>query len=213
VLYGITDNLALLFNIPVATSYRDGSAYARGLGDLYLQLEYAFWSKDHDTSSDMATVVGSIIAPSGSTSGAVSIGSGGPSIFLGTTYSHMGLYWYYYGAVGGVITTKHATQYGTQDGNSVTYQWGVGRNIGNPFGGIAMCILEFTGEYAKQDTVNGRIDKNSGSNSLYVGPSFWFSTPRTISQFGIVFPIVQQLNGQQRSTDYWLSFDFGWKFH
>src|SRR5690348_15771142 len=56
ILYGITDDFSVFFNVPIAVSYKDGH-HSSGFGDMFLQFEYAVYSDTHSCSSDQVTIV------------------------------------------------------------------------------------------------------------------------------------------------------------
>ena len=91
---------------------------------------------------------------------------------------------------------------------------GLGRNIDTPNNtSILNWLVEFNGIYTQRDTINGTVDPNSGGHILFVGPSIWFSTPRTIIQIGIEFPVFQRSFGNQTGkTNFYLGIQLEWKF-
>lgn len=66
IVYGLSDNLSLSLTIPFAVNYRQASDHSSGLGDILLQLEYAYYSRETRSYSETATVVFDTTFPTGS---------------------------------------------------------------------------------------------------------------------------------------------------
>jgi hypothetical protein len=212
VLYGITDDLSVFFTIPVTSKYKVGPTDRADINSMLLQFEYAFINQDKPTACPMATVVASVLFPAGSNIGILptSGGSTTPSFFIGTTWSYVEVDWYPYISIGQVFTTSKNN---SKHGNTLYYQAGLGRNMGNPGGCILTGMIEINGYYATQDTNSGIKDPNSGGNFVAIGPTIWFSSDRITAEIGAAIPFVQHLLGKQPTTSYWLALDVGWKFN
>lgn len=57
--------------------------------------------------------------------------------------------------------------------------------------------IEFDGTQTEKNKIQGITDPNSGGNVIFVIPSIWLSSKQWIFQWGIGFPLVQNLNGHQ----------------
>ncbi len=68
ILYGITDDFSIFLTVPFAPRNKDGSDHSSGIGDISVQLEYAFFSKSTSHSVNQATIVAAIALPTGSAS-------------------------------------------------------------------------------------------------------------------------------------------------
>lgn len=210
VLFGITDECSIFFNFPFTTKFKDGNQKSSGLEDFFIQVEYAFYNKKTPFYSDQATIVGNITVPTGSINKNPPTGFGSPSFFLGGTYCHMMVDWFIFTSHGAILTTSdHKTKIGDQ----FLYQFGLGRNIPSPPEWIYAWMVELDGQYNKKNRIHGKIDPNSGGNTIYVTPSLWISSKDVIFQFGLSLPINQNLFGRQNKFDYALNFDFAWSFY
>lgn len=209
VVYGITDRFSVSFNVPFAPKNKNGDHTSSGIEDIFLQLEYAFYSKNHKCSADQATIVGSVAFPTGSIKKNPQTGFGSTSFLLGLTYNHTAFDWFYFGSPGFLFTTKHD---GQKFGNQFLYQLGIGRNICTPPGWIYAWMVEFTGLYSWKGIIGNNTNHDSGGNVIFVTPSLWISSERLIIQFGVGFPIVQHLFGVQSKQRLSLDFNFGWTF-
>lgn len=210
-LYGVTDAFSVFFNVPYTPKNKDGITKSKssGLEDIFIQLEYAFYTKSNRVSTDQATIVSNVSFPTGSNTKNPPTGFGSPSFLLALTYNHTTINWLFFGATGIILPTKHDA---FKVGNQFLYQGGVGRNICTPPGWIYAWIIEFIGQYSWKDTLNNHKDPNSGGNVFSIIPSLWISSEKLILQFGIGGPVIQHLFGNQSKQNLSLTFNFGWTF-
>lgn len=210
VLLGITDKCSIFFNFPCTPKLEDGNQKSKGLEDFFIQLEYAFYNKKTSSYVDQATLVGNITTPTGSIEKNPPTGFGSPSLFLGWTYCRTMINWFVFISQGATLTTSdHKTKIGDQ----FLYQFGFGRNIPSPPGWIYAWMIEIDGQYNKKNRIHGTIDSNSGGNTIYATPSLWVSSKDILLQFGVSFPINQNLFGKQNKFNYALNFNFAWSFY
>ncbi len=210
ILFGITDDWSIFFNFPFTPRLRSESQHSKGLEDFFVQLEYAFYNKKTETYVDQATVLGNVTFPTGSEKKDPPTGFGSPSFFLGATYYRTWVDWFVFTSYGGVLTTSN---HGTKFGDQFLYQFGVGRNFPSPEGWIFAWMVELDGQYNKKNRIHGSIDPNSGGNAVFVTPSLWFSSKEILVQFGVSFPVNQNLFGKQTKFDYALNLNVGWSFY
>jgi hypothetical protein len=210
VLFGITDTWSIYFNFPFTPGLRDGHNRSSGLEDWFVQLEHAFYNHSTADYVDQATFVTNLTVPTGSVRKNPPTGFGAPSVFVGATFYRAQVDWIYFTSQGAVLTSS---DHGTKIGDQFLYQFGIGRNIPSPEGGIYACMLEVDGQYNKKNRIDGRLDKNSGGNTIYITPSLWISSEKMLVQFGPSFPLNQNLFGQQRKFQYALNFNFAWSFY
>lgn len=209
-LFGIRDDLSIWFNFPFSPRMRDDDHRSSGFEDFFVQLEYAFYDKKTYTYSDQATILGNITFATGSIHKNPPTGFGAPAFIIGATFDRTWVDWFAFTALQGVITTE---RHGTQAGEEYLYQFGFGKNIPSPAGWIYAWMIEFDGQYNKKNRIKGKIDPNSGGNTIYVTPSLWVSSKELLFQFGISFPVNQHLYGKQNKFDYVLNLNFAWSFY
>lgn len=197
--YGITNDSSIAFYFPFTPTMKDGCQKSSGLGDFYVQYEYAFYNKSTSTYTDQATLVANVTFPTGSSRKNPPTGFGSPSLFIGATYYHTLAKWFIFTAPAALLTSSH---HRTKFGNQFLYQFGLGFNIPSPKGWIYACMLEVDGQYSQKNRIDGVIDRNSGGNTIFLTPSFWISNKNFLIQFGPSFPINQNLFGKQRKFDY-----------
>lgn len=211
IIYGILDELAVSLFVPFTPKSRERSSSSSGIEDILLQLEYAFYNKITKNYILQATVVGSVGFPTGSSSKKPPTGTGSFSYLLGATLSYLSSNWYAFLSPGAQLTTKH---HGTKFGNSYLYQWGFARYINrlSPKGWAFDLMIEFDGAYLEKNKIHGKIDRNSGGNVIFVTPSLWLSSRRLIFEWGMGFPIVQDLNGHQDKVLYSIDYNLAVAF-
>lgn len=210
ILFGITDDLSVFFNVPIAASYKDDEKHSSGLEDMFLQLEQAFYTQKTADFVDQATFVGNVTLPTGSTKKQPPTGFGAPSIFLGGTFNRTYTDWFGFTSHGAVLTTSHNS---TKFGNEFLYQCGVGRNILNIDSKWTLAwMIEADGQFSQKDKINGMTNPNSGGNTVYITPSLWISSKSLIVQVGFGLPATQHLFGNQKKNKYLLAINFGRTF-
>lgn len=206
ILYGITDNFSVFFNVPVA-KYRDRKHRSSGFEDIFVQFEYAFYNKQEKLYADQATIVTNIAFPTGSSLKVPPTGFGTVSIFLGLTYNRTAIDWFYFTSYGATVCGEKNR---TKIGNEYLYQCGFGRNIFNLPGWIFAWMVEVNGIYAERNKIRGVIDRNSGGNAIYVTPSLWISSKQLVLQLGAGYAVYQHLFGHQVRDQYLVTFNLGW---
>lgn len=210
VLFAITDSCSIYFNFPFTPLLKNESHRSRGLEDFFIQLEYAFYNKKTYAYTDQATIVGNITLPTGSVRKDPPTGFGSTGFFLGGTYYRTLVNWLFFTSHGATLTTTNRK---TKIGDQFFYQFGLGRNMPSPEGWIYAWLLEVDGQYSQRNNIRGKIDKNSGGNVIYVTPSLWCSSKNILWQFGVSFPINQNLYGHQKKVNYALNFNVAWSFY
>ncbi len=210
VLYGITNRLSVFVEVPFATSFKVENCSSRGPQDFRLQFEGAAYIAENSTIINEITLVANMAVPTGSVTTNPPLGLGAPSFFLGFTASQARPYWWYFVSSGVLLPTSHKNN---KYGNQFLYQGGLGRNITySPDKWIFNGLIELNGMYAQRNKFSGLISCNSGGNTLFVGPSLWFSTRRLILQMGISVAVFQHLFGVQPKESYIIAAGICWKF-
>lgn len=227
-LYGISDSMSLLVTVPYAFRYNNGGQTQSGIGDLAIDLEYAFYNFENSKYSDQATIIFSPTFPISNLDGISKKNNptqrvsgfsrkNSPSnfsafsYFFGATYSRMLIDWYCFLSPGVLlIEQQHSVQQGTQ----YYYNLGIGHTIKTEekkyiFSGL----LEINGQYSSKTKWGTDTVPNTGGNIIYATPSLWYSTPKIIVQVGISLPINQYWYGNQSKVSYYTSSIITWTFH
>ncbi len=210
ILYGLTDTLSLFVELPIAAKFQHEGFTSHGVSDLVVQLEQIVYAKETSTSVNEITAVGNMTFPTGSAEKMPQTGFGSPTFFLGVTLSHTDIDWYYFSSFGCLITTFHKNN---KIGNLFLYQFGVGKNIAYKTDQwILNWMVELDGTYKQRDRICDVVDCNSGSNTVIIGPSLFFSTQRFEMDGGIAVIASQHLLGRETRDHFFASFYAGWKF-
>ncbi|KTD06402.1 hypothetical protein Lgra_3179 [Legionella gratiana] len=227
-LYGITDSMSLLVTLPYAFSYNNGDTTQSGIGDLAIDLEYAFYNFENSKYSDQATIIFSPTFPisnldaiskktnpsqrvSGFSRKNVPSNFNAISYFIGGTYSRMLIDWYGFLAPGVLLIEK---QNAIQQGTQYYYNLGIGhtiKSIERKY--ICSGLLELNGQYSGKTIFASNTVPNTGGNIIYITPSLWFSTPKIIVQVGISLPITQYWYGTQSKISYYTGSIITWTIH
>ncbi|MFT4058149.1 MAG: hypothetical protein QM652_01220 [Legionella sp.] len=227
-LYGITDSASLLLTVPIALSYKNGTETMSGMGDLVIDLEYAFYSHENAKSSDQATIIFSPTFPTSNLNGISkklnpsnrisgfsrknsSSSFNAMTYFIGSTYSRTLVNWYGFIAPGLLFIDKYDS---IQQGTQYYYNLGVGHNIKtvkNKY--IFLGLVELNGQYSDKTKLASHIVPNTGGNIVYVTPSLWLSIPKMIFQVGISLPVTQFWYGNQSNISYYVGSIVTWTIH
>lgn len=209
-LYGFTNNLSLFIQVPIAAKFQQDNVISRGVEELLLQLEYALYEKDTETASNQITLVSNINLTTLDSKN-IKRSLGITNFFLGFTASHMAHDWYPFIAAAAMITTKDDAT--TKYGNQIFYECGISKNLWYESDQYILTgMLELDGVYKQKDRICGVCDPNSGSNTIFLGPSLWFSSQRLILQAGISWVIFEHSSGIPNKNKYYAAIDCGWKF-
>ena len=209
-IFGVSDATAIYFNYPIQVDYSVRLTRLTALQDATLQLEHAVYTAGTSSYQDQASVVGFVTLPLTTIDPTrkFPLGYGAPAYFLGATYNRTTVDWLGFVSPGVFLTTAHDH---IQLGSQAIYQAGIGRNIMSETNRyILMGLLEFDGQYTTKDKVLGHSLPNTGGNMIGLTPSLWFSTQQLIMQLGVGFPVVQNLNGKQKKTDYYVAASLTW---
>ena len=207
ILYGITDNLSVFFNAPIAIRYKEKNNRSNGMEDVFLQFEYAFYNAEDLFWTDQATVVANVAYPSGSGTKVPNTGFGSPSFFIGGTFNHTTPDWFFFGGLGATLNTFSSN---TKFADVYLYEMGIGRNIAAPFGWIYAWMLEIDGQYSSRNIIKGVVDRSSGGNIVFVTPSLWISSEKLIFQLGAGGVLTQHLYGDQSHFTWQVVANLGW---
>lgn len=215
-LYGVSDTFSLLFNVPIGIHYQQENAVSRGLGDLSVDAEYAFYQKNSATWAAQATVVGGLWLPTGSSTTVPPVGSGTAGFFIGTTYSYMTIKWYCFSSYGASLPVCQRTSTVTPQ---FFYEAGIGMNLADTVDSIFLGLVEFNGIY----TAGGRLQGGARivgklfaplvpGTVIFCGPSLFCSNERWVIQAGIQFPLLQSSQSTSVRVSRRSSFYIAYKF-
>lgn len=211
-LYGFTSDFSMYLQLPIALKYKENGYVFRGIQQSIIQFEYSFYNRTTLTELNQISVVANVALSPSPANQNIRRGVGVENFFLGFTASHMSHTWYPFISVGGIISSKEDSK--TKYGNQVLYECGLSKNISYKEDTyILNWMIEFDGFYKQQNKICGVIDPNSGSNTLLLGPSIWFSSSHFSLQVGFSGVVYEKgLGNQQNKNKYFLTIDMGYKF-
>lgn len=216
ILFGVTKNLSLFFNIPAAARSGHNQNRSFGIEDVWLQAEYAFFNRDEERYAIQSTLVGIVFFPTEASKQNPSTGINAPAVLIGTTLSYTGVDWYAYISPEGVFSLD------SQNKKIFLYQAGFGRNIAySSKNRVLTPLIELYGAFSKNSASNNTPERQNsfpsgraGGNNLYLGPTIWFATQRFILQAGILIPVLQKVTAENPNKNkYWAAANIGWKFN
>ena len=210
-IYGLRDDLSILFRMPIALNTKNDDKHASGLETLLLQAEYVPYINETNAFDEHMTIVTNATIPTGSSvEKRFPTGFNSSSFFLGTTFGRTYTDWVAFTSEGVNVGIRNE---GRTVGTSVLYQAGIGKNFSSAAGKYIFAgLLEMTGVYTGKTRYSYGTDPHSGGNVIYVTPSLFLSTPKFIGQLGIGLPIVQNLFGSQNKINCLLVSNFAWTF-
>ncbi|WP_133129294.1 hypothetical protein [Legionella yabuuchiae] len=209
--YGITDNLTMLINTPIAVLYYQKPSRSYGPSDTDVQFEYAFYNGSNRRYTDQATVVVAGTVPTGSAKKEPSTGLGAASVFMGGTFARMYVDWY--GFISPGITWIPPNN--QSDLNLIYYyDAGIGRNLYSVSDRYYwFALVEVNGMYFGFDAAREFVKPNSGNNIIFVSPSLIYATEHLYLQFGVAIPAYQKWVSFEDKLNYEASFSIGWTFN
>jgi len=234
-IYGITDFCSLYVAIPTFPKVKLGKEQKGGLSNVLAQLECALYQGKSEGVNTQISILGSIGFPT-TTFGnkhfnlkSLIEARDSFEYFLGGTASYLSTDIYAYASLGNLfkahtnmnVTTTVVDMLSTcsteqhirvKNGGILFYQFGIGHNLGNPWGTTLLGSIEMNGYYEKRDTIKGVPVENSGGNTILLGPTLCMCTSHWLIQAGILLPALQKLNGDQPKTRYVAQFDAAFIF-
>ncbi len=209
-IYGIRDDMVMIFTLPIAAQFNQGCESSSGLLDAIIEIEYLTYEYKTERSSWEVSLEGALFLPVGHKHAKPELSFGSPAFFAGIITRYIAIDWYWYASTGGTFTTSHNK---TKAGNEFLYQTGFGKNVGyESEKWLCTLMLEMNGICMQKEKHCGELDPNTGGNMIALGPTVWFATQRFIFQAGILPVVYQHWNGDQAKETLFINFNFEWKF-
>lgn len=91
-----------------------------------------------------------------------------------------------------------------QEGNQLSYSYAFGCRPKKPMLNKQdwVFLIDVDGIWLEKDRVDGKKVINSGSNTIFIGPSFFSSRDNVMVKGAVQFPILQHFNGIQEKNDF-----------
>ncbi len=208
VVYGLRKDLSMLVSVPVAVNFNYSGFQSSGIQDVRVALEYQLFKKELGDGKLRMTVLGSLSFPTGSIVKDPPTGLGSTAFFFGTTQAYLTHDWYVFFSDFLYLTTKKNQN---KFGNKFLYQAGIGKDFYSISQSIITLMLECYGTVEGKDLLHNVLDFDSGGHTLYCGPSLLLASEKMYIQGGIVFPVIQKLNGKQNKISFFWGLSAGIK--
>lgn len=215
-LYGFTDYFHAYFQIPAPVYRKVDTTKATKCGDINIFAEYQFFQRETPVSATKATIYANIFMPSGIlvepspvNFSRLAIIYNFTAFLFGALWCHTTIDWYCFAAFANLFPIKKDH---IKLGQNFFFQSGIGHNLGIYDDKILFLLLEFYIVRNQHNRIHGLRDKNSGGLTLFLGPSFWYSTERIIFQAGVDIPVYQRLHGNQPKSTAFGCMALTWKF-
>lgn len=198
-LYGVTSKVSLTLAVPQVVFRETNRGSKSGIGDLALRGKYRFWTRDRLNSSDKASLILGIKAPTGKHAGAEPLGSGSTDALFGLSLGHESRTWYGFGTFRYLLRTRH---HGVDLGDRILYDFAAGFRPWRR-GYLEwdyVFLLEYNGITALRDR-SGGTSKATGGDLGWLGPTALISYRNAMAKFGVQVPIYDNLRGSRFDSD------------
>ncbi len=202
--YGLTSKLAVFGMLPLVNidrSIGNVSTSEFGLGDAALFARYEVFRSDKPGRTLRIAPFGGIRVPSGRDN---KTGDGSLDVFGGLIATVASTQW----VLDSQIRYDHNREAdGFERGDttklesSFQYRLSPG-TVARDTSAFVYGVIEISANYAERNRVNGVTDPNSGGFQLFLTPGLQYAARRWIADFGIMIPIVNDLNGSALEPDY-----------
>lgn len=201
ILYGLTKKVSLTLEIPQVLDVAEAGDSDLGIGDLQLRVKYQFYKRDFLGGQDKVAAIVGIKLPTGDDDSSPRLGTGSTDYLLGLSYGHESRSWYWFATLryllrgdGGRFDLGDRFLYdaaiGYRPWKREYLQW--------DFVGL----LEMSGQHDSRGDFGGARVKNSGGDTVWLGPTGLLSYRNLMFKGGVQFPVYQDLNGSQKEDRY-----------
>lgn len=194
VLYGLTDRFSVNVGFPFVKT-RDNTIKSFGLGNVFLQGEFAFLQTHDDDFDHQMTVFGTVFAPSATTTIQTFVSNKSTNYLFGITHNLYSSSWYLYTESGYWIMTRQKN--GIKLGNIFLYNLGVGRAIFDLMDTYNFLIVYFDMSAAFSQRLKDPTDalaENFPESIIFFGPSVRYDIGHWSIKAGFQYPILNKGN-------------------
>lgn len=202
--YGVTGDWVVGAELPYVTNKFNQNSQV-GLSNFVLLSKYRFWRKDSLGEQSSAAVLARINLDTSSSS----VASNTTDALFGLTYGYESLKWYRWASVRYRINQQLNN---LQRGNRlfVDFAGGVRPKINDYRKADTVLLLELNGEFLGRNQTNGLDSLNTGGNQWFVSPGVMWTLRNFAIKAGVQLPVINNLNGSQKETDYRAFLEFEW---
>jgi len=207
--YGITGDWAAGIELPYARALK-GDKSSSGLGDASLFTKYRFWRKDSLGLQRSATVLLKLKANTAANKDTPALGTGSTDAIFGLAYGYESRKWYHWA---GARYRKNGTNAaGLRRGDKILLDLvgGIRPKLTGYLEPDTVWLLELNGELGQRAERNGFELGNTGGTEVFLSPGIFWTKRNFAIKAGVQIPIYQDLNGDQKETDYRAKVVFEW---
>jgi len=207
--YGITGDWSIGLDLPYV--YKDnGIDSSSGIGDLSVFTKYRFWRKDSLGLQESAAVFLKVINDTAKNNQTPKLDKGVTDSILGFTYGYEGRKNYRWASIRYRNNATNAL--GIERGDKILLDFVVG--IRPTLTGYreadTVWLLELNAEYGKRSKFSNTVLTDTGGNVWFLSPGIFWTKRYFAVKAGVQIPIIKNLYGNQKSSDYQASITFEW---
>jgi hypothetical protein len=226
--YGFTAKSSVLFKVPVI--YRElktaGGAFRsdHGPGDVTVLGKHRFFTHNFKGGTSRFSAIAGLELPTGDDNArdslgllpkGIQLGSGSVDVIAGGTYTLQTLDHQFDMDLRYIFNNEaNDFEFGDVFKYNAAFQKRIWPSILPDKGVYSQwnAVLELNGVLERKSELARSSVASSGGNTLYLSPGIQFVTKRSVFEFSFLYPVVQNLNGNQIETDYSLALSFRHNF-
>lgn len=211
ILYGVTEKLSLTLGIPYLIEKEGNDETLQGLGEIEFRTKYQLFRKDTLGAQDKLTLLYGIKFPTGDEDKEPSLGSGAVDHTFGLSIGHESTTLYGFATGRYVLRTDSG---GRDKGDRFLFDIAFGaRPWLRPYKSWDLVLLlENNYIYSEKDEINGATKLNTGGHEILTGPTFLWSIRNLMIKGGVQFSLWEDLNGNQKDSEYHAKLAVEWHF-
>ncbi len=202
VIYGLTSDLSLTFELPLILELEEDGETGHGLGDIELRAKYQFFKKDLPGAQHKITGIFGIGIPTGNHDAVPPLGTGTTDFLLGVSYGYESRTWYHFLTARYRLRTESG---GRAPGDRLLLDAAIGyRPLQREYTEWDLvALLEMNVEIDFDSKLQGMTLPDAGGNTVWLGPTVLFSpNPQWMFKGGVQFPVYEDLNGGQEHSEF-----------
>ncbi len=200
--YGLTEDWAVVMTVPQEQKVEEIRT-ASGIGDATLKTKYRFYRKDYpEGRQDQLALMGAIKFPTGDYEAEPALGSGSKDYLLGLTGGRESRTLYFFADLRCRFNGENPKK--KKQGNAWLYGASLGFRpwLSEYWEPDLVLLVEIFGKQQTKTILDGQELKNTGGQTIFLGPSFLWSYKNMMVTGGMGVPVRQDLNGNQENKQY-----------
>lgn len=202
IIYGVTSDLSLTFELPQILELQEDGETEHGLGDIEFRAKYQFFKKDLLGAQHKVSGIFGVKAPTGDDDAVPALSTGTTDFLLGVSYGYESRSWYQF------LTVRYRlrTERGDLDpGDRLFIDAAIGfrpwQREYTEWDLVA--LLEMNVELEFDSEFRSTTLPNVGGNTVWLGPTILFSpNPQWMFKGGVQLSVYEDLNGDQEHSEF-----------